>query len=86
VQFLVPEGVARPQWIACSLLEPEAGLVWGGNADCALDPPVARVSAPPGTYRLVAGAEGGLSGGSELVIGAQETSAAAAILLLRRTP
>ncbi|HTF90848.1 MAG TPA: sigma-70 family RNA polymerase sigma factor [Planctomycetota bacterium] len=68
IAFTPPPGGAPPKWIACSLMSARDGLVWNGNADCASSPPVARVSAPPGTYTLYANGEGDLHAQTELAI------------------
>ena len=49
-------------------------LVWGGSADCTLPRPIARVSAPPGDYRLYARGEGELHAEGPFRIGGTDGS------------
>lgn len=86
VAFELPPGVPPPKWIACSLLHAQSGLAWGGNADCKSTPPHARISAPPGTYTLFAGGEGGLSAKLELTITDLRSDEAALVVPLLRNP
>jgi len=66
VRFAWPESSLAPAWIACTLHDAAGQRVWGGNADVAQEPPLVRVAAPPGSYRLVAGGAGNLYGELEL--------------------
>jgi hypothetical protein len=68
VRFTTPTGSEQPRWVACTLLDSSGALVWGGNADCTRAPASARISAPAGTYRLMAGGNRGLAGDGELSI------------------
>jgi RNA polymerase sigma-70 factor, ECF subfamily len=83
VRLELPAGCARPSWLGASLLDADGRLVWGGHAD---EENVLRVTAPPGSYRLVARSQDGLAGEEELVVGAPGTSAPCAVLVLRREP
>lgn len=86
VTFALPAGVPEPKWIACSLLDAQNKLVWGGNADCTHMPPRARVSAPPGTYVLWAGGEHGLKGRAELMVARETGEEPELIVNLARSP
>jgi hypothetical protein len=70
IAFTLPDGAPKPRWIGCSLFDADGALIWGGHADCERDVPLASVSAPPGSYRLLVGTQVGLSGEAELVMGA----------------
>jgi hypothetical protein len=70
VVFTLPDGSPRPGWLGCSLFDAWGALIWGGHADCERDLPLARISAPPGTYLLVAGTPAGLHGEAELSLDA----------------
>jgi hypothetical protein len=86
VTFAWPPGVSTPKWIACSLLDAQHKLVWGGNADCTSTPPIVKVSAPPGTYLLMAGGEAGLAGRIELVMTGEGSTDPGVVLDLERKP
>ncbi len=86
VTFALPPDVPMPKWIACSLFDAENKLVWGGNADCTSTPPVAKVSAPPGSYVLMVGGEHGLTGRMELVVTGASNDESGAVLDLVRRP
>lgn len=62
VRLILPTGRERASRLSCSLHAADGRLVWRGSADCALDPPVVRASAPAGWYRLEARGAGALTG------------------------
>ncbi len=86
ITFVLPQDVPKPKWIACSLFDAQNRLVWGGIADCASTPPVAKVSAPAGSYVLRVGGERGLTGRMDLVMPNAPTDAPAIVLELARKP
>lgn len=86
VVFTLPAGVAKPRWISATLHAADGALVWGGHADCTREPLLARVSALPGTYRLMVGGEGGLAGEAELQVGGRGAADAPFALELQSRP
>lgn len=86
VVFSLPGGAARPKWISCTLHDTDGMLVWGGHADVTREPFLARVSAPPGTYRLVVAGEGGFAAETELRIAGRAAAEAPFELDLQRRP
>ncbi|MSR63504.1 MAG: sigma-70 family RNA polymerase sigma factor [Planctomycetes bacterium] len=86
VAFGFPPEAPAPKWIACSLFDAQGALIWAGNADCASAPPLARVSAPPGSYTLVVSAAGELSGRFELTLASLGDDEPALHLSLARQP
>ncbi|HUR27985.1 MAG TPA: carboxypeptidase-like regulatory domain-containing protein, partial [Planctomycetota bacterium] len=86
LQFRWPSSSAMPGWIAFTLMDEHGAPVFSGNAACTEDPPNARVSAAPGTYRLWVKAAGELSGRAEIAMPAKgESSAPAVIELVAKT-
>ena len=86
IVFTLPDGAPKPQWIGCSLFDAQGALIWGGHADCEREVPLARTSAPPGSYRLVAGTRGELRGEAELLMGAPGAVMPPLSVPLRREP
>src|SRR5262249_40918626 len=71
VAFMLPADAESVKWIACPLVDDAGASVWNRRPDCTRTPPSVRVSAAPGTYRLVARADGGLAGELDVVLPAR---------------
>ena len=83
--FELPPG-EKPRWLGCTLLDDAGRPAWVGSADCSQERPEARISAPPGIYRLEVGGEGGLVASGAFVIERADGAEAPLYFLLSRKP